>query len=476
MMPVTEDFIERGQSPASLGQSAPHASSTWPERDVLVVEPDVELNRRLSERINREHGYRASRAFNWKEAQSWLEDHEPQLVLLDARLPDTDSMRLLPSLAPEYPVIMLTDIGSVAQAVEAIKAGAVDYRVKPVNLDEILLFIARIFDAEAMRRDLSLCRHTKPSTTSGLMIGQSRALHVLRELVEAVAPKPVTVLIEGESGVGKELVAKEIHQASPRAHKSFVTVDCCSLQENLFESELFGHERGAFTGADRQKKGLMEIAAEGTVFLDEIGEISSSIQAKLLRVLETGTFRRLGGTKDLRSNARIITATNQDLDRLAQESQFRADLYFRLSTFLIQVPPLRERREDIAPLATHFLRNHGFSGCVEKRLSAGAMRRLKAYDWPGNIRELKNILERAIILSGDLRAIDERHLTFSRQANTSATTNLCFNHEPTLEEIQQTYLRQLLERYEGHRAKVAKALGISERQTYRLIQKYGLQD
>jgi transcriptional regulator with PAS, ATPase and Fis domain len=220
----------------------------------------------------------------------------------------------------------------------------------------------------------------------------------------------------------------------------------------------------------------MEIAAEGTVFLDEIGEISSSIQAKLLRVLETGTFRRLGGTKDLRSNARIITATNQDLDRLAQESQFRADLYFRLSTFLIQVPPLRERREDIAPLATHFLRNHGFSGCVEKRLSAGAMRRLKAYDWPGNIRELKNILERAIILSGDLRAIDERHLTFSRQANTSATTNLCFNHEPTLEEIQQTYLRQLLERYEGHRAKVAKALGISERQTYRLIQKYGLQD
>jgi transcriptional regulator with PAS, ATPase and Fis domain len=231
----------------------------------------------------------------------------------------------------------------------------------------------------------------------------------------------MTVLIQGESGVGKELGAQELHRHSERADGNFVALDCCTLQENLFESELFGHERGAFTGADRMKRGLIEGAENGTLFLDEIGDIDPSIQAKLLRVLESGQFRRLGGTKDLKANVRIVTATNRRLDELTGDGRFRSGLYYRLSAFVIDVPPLRDRREDIAELVGHFIRNTDISHRNKKGASARVLKQLVEYDWPGNVRELKNVVERAIILAGDDSEIRPQHLTFApgRSGNSS---------------------------------------------------------
>jgi transcriptional regulator with PAS, ATPase and Fis domain len=307
------------------------------------------------------------------------------------------------------------------------------------------------------------------------MIGQSQALEDIKQLIDDVAPSDLTVLILGESGSGKELVARAIHQRSDRSDRNFVAVDCCTLQENLFESELFGHERGAFTGADKLKKGLIEGAGNGTLFLDEIGEISASIQAKLLRVLETGKFRRVGGTKDLSANVRIVAATNRNLKEMSETGDFRQDLYYRLEAFNISAPPLRERRDDIPPLVDHFIRNHSFSCRINKFFTKDAIRKLVAYDWPGNVRELKNVVERAIILSRDKKTIRAEHLTFGNvEASPVFNLNVSFDRDPTLTELEQAYLRTMLDKHAGHRALVAQTLGISERHVYRLIQKYEL--
>lgn len=254
-------------------------------------------------------------------------------------------------------------------------------------------------------------------------------------------------------------------------------MDCCTLQEKLFESELFGHEKGAFTGAGQQKKGLIEGAAGGTLFLDEIGEIDPTIQVKLLRVLETGKFRRVGGTIDLNANVRVVAATNRGLESAVETGEFRADLFYRLNGFHIHVPPLRERRNDVPMLAEHFIRNHNFSRRIDKQLTPAAIRKLVAYDWPGNVRELKNVVERAIILSRDKRDIRPEHLAFGAGVRHSgALVNLSFNHDPTLEELEADYLALQLEKYSGRRGKVADVMGISERSVYRMIKRYGLEE
>jgi DNA-binding NtrC family response regulator len=306
------------------------------------------------------------------------------------------------------------------------------------------------------------------------MIGESAALQEVQKMVEAVAASDMTVLIHGESGTGKELVARALHDASNRAARNFVAVDCCTLQETLFESELFGHERGAFTGADKQKKGLIEAAEGGTLFLDEIGEIPLPMQSKLLRVLETGTFRRLGGVKDLTADARIVAATNRNLEAMSEAGEFRLDLYFRLSPFVITTPPLRDRREDIPHLVQHFLDKHGFSSRINKKVSQAAMRTLIAHEWPGNIRELKNAVERAVILSRGKPRIGVEHLGFLHRRGSEASLRLEFDHDPSLEEIEARYLEQQLRKFAGHRSQVAQVLGISERNVYRLIKRYGL--
>jgi len=445
-------------------------------RQILIIEDDRILNQLLSNQV-REFGYEVHGCLDWGEATRYLEQSHPDLILLDGCLPDASGYDLIPNLVLEYPVIMLTAFGSVPQAVKAMRDGASDYMIKPVSVDELGLVIQRVFNTEALRRDFSFCKKQLKKKSSNLLVGNSPGLTEVQDLLDAVAPSPMTVLIHGESGVGKELVARELHDRSDRAEKNFVAIDCCTLQESLFETEVFGHEKGAFTGADRRKEGLIEAAEKGTLFLDEIGEIGPSIQAKLLRVLETGQYRRVGSARDLVADVRIVAATNRDLDEMVAEGKFRQDLFYRLNAFTLTVPPLRERREDIAVLANYFIANHGFSRRIHKRISGPALRKMVAYDWPGNVRELRNVMERAIILSRDRREITISDLAFCGQ-ETSSQKNCCtefvFDSEPRMEEIEKHYLQQLLKKYSGHRGKVSQIMGISERSVYRMIQKYDL--
>ncbi|HRE54006.1 MAG TPA: sigma-54 dependent transcriptional regulator [Candidatus Competibacter sp.] len=442
-------------------------------KDILIVEDDKTLNT-LMARLLKGMGYPVRSVLNWETAKDYLSANEPALILLDCRLPDVDGHNVISEIANQYPVIVLTAYGSVQNAVQAMKAGAAEYLTKPVNLDELELIVKRTLETEALRREHQFYQRQIRALGETRMVGRSKALAQVNGLIDAVAPSDITVLIEGESGVGKELVANEIHQRSARAHRNFIEIDCCTLHHSLFESELFGHERGAFTGADRKKPGLIEGAEGGTLFLDEIGELDISLQAKLLRVLESGAFRRLGGTKDLKANVRVVAATNRNLEHMSREGKFRQDLYYRLSSFLVQVPPLRERREDVAELVGHFACHLDIPLRVKKTVSTPAMKQLLAYDWPGNVRELRNIIERAIILSGNSHEIRPEHLAFGAVQSLPTETSLSFDHDPSLEEIERQYLEKMLEKHSGHRAFVAKILGISERNLYRLINKYGL--
>jgi DNA-binding NtrC family response regulator len=445
-------------------------------QSLLIIEDDTFLNQTLVDVLS-QMGYQTHGVTTLALAREYLSKHEPALVILDGRLPDGDGMEMLPQLHELCPTILLTAYGSVKNAVEAMKAGAAEYLVKPIDLDELEMVVQRVLETAALRQDYQFCKSqmNRSHQRNKILIGHSQALREVQRLIQAVAPTDMSVLILGESGTGKELIARELHQSSERNQRNFVALDCCTLQEKLFESELFGHERGSFTGAQKQKKGLIEGADGGTLFLDEIGEIEAPIQAKLLRVLETGHFRRLGGTKDLTADVRILAATNRDLEKMSRRGEFRLDLYYRLSTFVISVPPLRKRRNDISSLVEHFIQNHSFSRRINKTFSEAAIKSLVAYDWPGNIRELKNVVERAIILSGNHKQILPEHLTFSSTANNAPlVVQLSYEHEPTLEEIEKNYLETLLEKYSGHRAKIAGVLGISERHTYRLLKKYGL--
>jgi len=443
------------------------------KKTVLVIDDDRVFNALLAKNLER-MGLASKSAGSWQEAEKLLAVHEPDLILLDFRLPDADCERLLPLLSSQCPVIVLTGFGSIRNAVSMIQHGASEYLTKPIDLAELELTVRRTLETAALRQTLQHYRR-RVSQRQGSLVGNSKAMREVHGLIDAVAPTGVTVLIQGESGTGKEMVARAVHERSTRAEGPLVTVDSCGLQEQLFESELFGHERGAFTGADQQKKGLIEEAADGTLFLDEIGEIPPSIQAKLLRVIETGTFRRLGGTKTLRADVRFVVATNRNLLDMSRDGSFRSDLYYRLSSFIIALPPLRERREDIPALAQHFL--DGFRKTEPKELAPETLRRLLAYDWPGNVRELRNVVERGFILSRAATKILPEHLAFiPGTGNGSGGTTLQYEHEPTLEDIERDYFGKLLTKYGGNRQKAASALGISERHAYRLIQKYQLHD
>jgi len=445
---------------------------------ILVIEDDAFLNQTLVTILTK-IGYQTQGVNTLALAQEYLAQNEPALVILDGHLPDGKGMEMLPQLNDICPTILLTAYGSVKNAVEAIKAGASEYLVKPIDLEELEMMVQRVLENATLRQDYQFYKSqiNRKQKQNKALIGESPALKEVQKLIQAVAPTDMSVLIQGESGTGKELIASELHQSSERQHRNFVALDCCTLQEKLFESELFGHERGSFTGAHQQKKGLIEGAEGGTLFLDEIGEIEAPIQAKLLRVLETGQFRRLGGTKDLKADVRVLAATNRNLEAMSKTGEFRLDLYYRLSTFVLSVPPLRERREDIPNLVKHFIQNHSFSRRINKTVTKTAINSLVSYEWPGNIRELKNVVERAIILSSNQKSIHPEHLTFSNTSNNLSSTfgiQLHYDHEPTLEEIEKSYLQILLEKYSGHRAKIAQALGISERHTYRLLKKYEL--
>ena len=308
-----------------------------------------------------------------------------------------------------------------------------------------------------------------------VIIGKSRAIKKVMNLISRVAASNHTVLIQGESGVGKELVARSIHCRSLRRENPFVVVDCAMLNENLLQNELFGHQRGAFTGATALKHGLFEVADSGTIFLDEIGEVSPVVQGKLLRVLETQTFRRMGSTRDMTVDVRLIAATNKDLFQLSKEALFREDLFYRLNVFPIHVPSLRERREDIPLLAYHFLRRIGHVGKETIDLSPAALEVLTSYDWPGNIREFQNVIESAVIMA-ESAMVQPRDLPIVLQPENSPGELNLANESITLKELEKRYISILLCRFGGHRAKVAKVLQISERNLYRKLREYALTD
>jgi DNA-binding NtrC family response regulator len=440
-------------------------------KPILLVEDDATLNRLIVAQLERA-GYRARGVLRASDAGEAIKDEEPALILLDIRLPDRNGLDLLQDFSHICPVIILTAHGAINQAVSALKLGAHDYLTKPIRGDELELAIERALDHAHLKRDGDFMKGQLQSLTTTAMIGASTAFAEIRRQISLFGPTDATILILGESGAGKELVARALHDSSARASASYVAIDCSTLQENLFESELFGHERGAFTGADRRKLGLIEVADGGTVFLDEIGELAPGLQAKLLRVLELGTFRRVGGVTDLKANVRFIAATNRDLVTMGDEGKFRMDLYYRLSRFELTVPPLRDRDDDAVEIARHFVKNRNFNRGVEKVLDSSALSAIRSYRWPGNIRELKNVIERSVVLSGQDKLIGASMLGLDPRKVTEKGNYIDFNfgYLPTIEELQAYYVESLIHRGTYNRAKIAEVLNISERTVYRILQ------
>ncbi|QJA06157.1 sigma-54-dependent Fis family transcriptional regulator [Thermosulfurimonas marina] len=446
---------------------------------VLLVEDEAPQRALLRKYLER-RGFRVAESASAAEALSAAESL-PEIILLDWRLPDEDGLSLLPKLREKSPlsaIIMLTAFATVERAVEAMRLGAYHYLTKPVNLEELILIIEKALQERRLRMEVEDLRRRlsalSPPEVEGV-VAESPAMREVLSLIARVAPTEATVLLVGESGTGKEVLAGLLHRLSPRKDQPFLKINCAAIPEGLLESELFGHERGAFTGADRTKPGLLEEAGEGTVFLDEIGELPLSLQAKLLRVLQDGTFRRVGGTRELRCRARIVAATNRDLARMVREGTFREDLYWRLAVITLRLPPLRERREDILPLAEHFLRE--FSRKYGKELqgfSREALQRLLSHGYPGNVRELRNILERAVILAeGPL--ITERDLTFPEEDSTELTRKLWELPLPeAVELLERRRIEEALRLAEGVKTQAAELLGISERALRYKLERYGL--
>ena len=436
---------------------------------ILLVDDDEEFRAVLTNELAHA-GFKVTDVGTAEAAERLINRESFAVAVLDMQLPGKSGLEALQTFGqrvPDMEVIILTAYGDINGAVKAMRQGAFNYLTKPCSLDEL----------EALIRDAArksqLGAHLKPAkSTSRLQqlfpgfVGESEGFLRMLSLLEQVAASDSIVLVQGESGVGKELAARAVHRLSSRCDHPFVVIDCTTLQESLLESELFGHERGAYTSASGLKHGLFEVADGGTIFMDEIGELSSAIQAKLLRVIEQSSFRRVGGTQVLHVDVRFVFATNRDLQKLVDQNLFRSDLFYRLSGFPIQIPPLRERRADISLLARHFVNASKEPAQRQKQISDTAMRILKAYDWPGNVRELEHVVRRALILCHE------------EEITPDALPKHVQAHEPRLkadgqlrplEAIETEYIQYVLEEAGGHRGKAAAILGISERTLYRKL-------
>ena len=436
---------------------------------ILVVDDEHLIRWSLEQSLKRQ-GYEVATAASGEDALRALREDPPDLMLLDIQLPGINGLDVLEKakeIAEEVIVIMVTALGVLETAVKAMRMGAYDYINKPFNLDELAIVIKKALETGELRREVQQLR-SEQTRKYGItnLIGSSRHMVNVLAMVQKIARSDAsTVLIQGESGTGKELIAKAIHYESARADKPFMAINCAAVPETLLESELMGHEKGAFTDAKAQKKGLFELADGGTLFLDEIGDMEPGMQAKLLRVLEERAFRRVGGTKDIQVDVRIISATNKDLLKAMEERTFRNDLYYRIQVIPVFLPPLRERREDIPTLANHFIAhfNREFGKQV-KGISPMAEKFLSEYHWPGNIRELKNVIERAIILENDEILMLE-HLPHEMVAKAgsagSGPLNLTIPPEGIdIEDVERELIRQSLEVSEGNQSKAAKKLNL----------------
>jgi two-component system, NtrC family, nitrogen regulation response regulator NtrX len=449
-----------------------------PKPRILIVDDDQGTLASLSRAFALE-GYTALTAPSAARALEKLEEETVDAILSDVVMPEMDGLAFLARVrerAPEVPIILMSGQSSVETAVKATRMGALDFVEKPVGLDRLLLTLRNALRLDRLQREnRELQSYWRDELA---LIGESPGLRSLRALVERAAPSDVPILILGENGTGKELVARAVHDLSPRSGQPFVKMNCAAVPADLVESELFGHEKGAFSGAVSQRRGRFEQADGGTLFLDEIGDMPAAMQAKLLRVLQDGEITRVGGTGEIKVDVRLISATNQDLDELLREGRFRQDLYYRISTVAAKVPPLRERASDVPALAEHFVeaasrRNHW----KPRRLSAEALELLSQQPWKGNVRELRNVVERALILSGSdpLEAVD---LRAALPAAASALRAEPVPAEGTLRDLAEAYerevIRERLRRSGGHVTNAARSLGLERSHLYKKCKQLGI--
>ena len=453
-----------------------------PRGRVLVVDDEVELMRALCESLTDE-GFEVRGLSDPALVPDALRAGEFDLLLSDLMMPGTDGIQLLRrglEIDPHLVGVIMTGQGTIQTAVEAMKAGAFDYVLKPFRLQQVMPVLDRALEVRRLRVENVRLRHFVQRLTFESeryrIVGQSPAVRKIVQMIEKVAPTNAGVLVRGPSGTGKELIARALHGNSARRDKPLVTVNCATLQESLLESELFGHERGAFTGADRAKPGLFEVAEGGTLFVDEVAEMGPALQAKLLRVLEDGHYRRVGSTQEKRADVRVVAATNKPLEAEQAAGRFREDLFFRLNVISITLPALKDRREDIPELIAHFLHTRQV-GRGLMTVDPAARAALCAYDWPGNIRELANVLERAQILAeGTTVTPDDLPETVLAGGTSGPGVEppIRATSPDDLDRVEQHHVADVLRRHGGNKVQAAKALGVSRRTLYRLIDKHRL--
>ncbi|MBW3612784.1 MAG: sigma-54 dependent transcriptional regulator [Chloroflexi bacterium] len=488
--------------------------SETPQRSVLVVDDEADIRTLLTELL-REEGYAVRTAGTGADAIAEVGKELPDLVMMDIKLPDQDGIAVLKQLKREHPdleVMVMTAFGGSSTAIKAMEHGAYDYVTKPFEVDDLLVTMKRVFEHADMSHEVSALRLElgKSAAERERIVGSSKPMLEVFKLIGKVAPSEATVLITGESGTGKELVAKALHEQSSRKTEPFIKINCAAIPKTLMESEMFGYEKGAFTGATSSKPGRFELADGGTLFLDEIGEIPVEMQVKLLRAIQESEFERVGGIKTIKVNVRLVTATNRNLADEVEKGKFREDLYYRLNVIHCHMPPLRERKEDIPLLVEHFLVKFRHApGSIPTSISEEALQRLMEYDWPGNVRELENAVERAVVLSRG-NPITVEHLPFGDRREARDRIRLAerrnrleeedgFGSEDELEadgavdaangtngttggsfkdrvgKLEKQLIREALDKAGGNRTKAAEELGIYRRLLYAKIKEYGLE-
>jgi two-component system response regulator AtoC len=443
---------------------------------VLIVDDEHQLVEAFKKKLAKE-GLDVFTALNGKEAISIMKDNELDVGLFDIKLPDMDGVELLGRLREMQPtseVIMLTGYASVDTAIRSMKLGAYDYLTKPCKLSELHNVILKAYEKKQLKeKTIVLEEHLQHVEIHDNFIGESKGAREVKKFVSMVSTSDVPVLVLGETGTGKELVARAIHAQSRRFANPFVAINASCLQESILESELFGYKKGAFTGAQTDKVGLLEIANRGTFFVDEVGDMGTAIQAKLLRVLETSVFRKLGDTKEIKVDVRFIFATNKSIEEEVETNRFRKDLFYRLNTFIITIPPLRDRKDDISIMAEYFMEKLA-RGSEKKAITKAAMDLLAGYQWPGNVRELANVLERAILISekrGEIVSDDfPRNITHSLPIIAGHEKHRSGGDTLRLDSVEKEHIERVLKFAEGNKSKAARLLGISRKKLYQKIE------
>jgi DNA-binding NtrC family response regulator len=453
-----------------------------PIEKVIVLEDDQIVRKNL-ENFLRRRRYDVASVASIAAAQEYLDKDNFDIIFLDVRLPDGDGTDLLKAIQsrPQKPLaVITTGFGSVESAVECMKNGAFDYLIKPFSNEQIEVILHKAEEFTQMLK-VNAFLSQEGEDSNNFLLGQSPAMENLRQLIRKVARTQATVLIQGESGTGKELVARALYRESPRANAPFIKVNCAAIPENLIESEFFGHEKGAFTGALNKREGRFELAHGGTILLDEISEVSPSVQAKLLRVLQERELERVGGNRTIKVDVRVIATTNRNLEHSVEKKEFRQDLYFRLNVVPMQVPPLRERAADVPLLADDFMRRFARKHGVHVRgFSEEASRVLSGHSWPGNVRELQNVVERAVILCGENGILEPEHLGLATgspkvagaEPLAAAAASTAESGLPTLSELEKRHILAVLEHCQGNRTHAAKMLDVSIRTLRNKLHEY----